>query len=87
MKTAKIVPAPNSFDTNWHPHLLKSLAVLASIIVMLLLILFLAFKSEYTLPVFQEESMVSDFENLSKKSASAILACAFGESNEVSNLN
>ena len=72
MKTAKIVPTPNSFDTNWHPHLLKSLAVLASIIVMLLLILFLAFKfekltfSEYTLPVFQEESMVSDFENLSK---------------------
>ena len=87
MKTAKIVPIPNSFDTNWHPHLLKSLTVLASIIVMLLLILFLAFKSEYTLPVFQEESMVSDFENLSKKSASAILACAFRECNEVSNLN
>ena len=46
MKTAKIVPTPNSFDTNWHPHLLKSLAVWASIVVMLLLIFFLAFKFE-----------------------------------------
>ena len=93
MKTAKIVPTPNSFDTNWHPHLLKSLAVWASIVVMLLLIFFLAFKfekftfSEYTLPVFQEKSMVPDFKNLEKKSAGVTIVCAYGECNQSSNLN